>query len=291
MHGQHDVEVLELAPQGVELRQSGVAPVPEAGADGGGLEPALGHPAELLDRVLDALDGQDRAGEEPAPVGGAVIVDPVVVGAGQHTGGLGIPHEGQPHEPRREEHDLVGAEGVHVAQPRVRIATAGHAPEFPLPLLRARHERADLLLAPARPADLCGIGPLPGGGDDAPVDVEQVGVGVEVKLRLHPRPDAARDVLVPDLRRLHDMAIAVEHGEILAGHDRPPSSLACRTRMKLPPRDPRLPAKISQPARPINRRCLLQPLDLTRSSLPLGARGSSGALGLTSFAHVGAWMG
>src|SRR5206468_12937299 len=99
---------------------------------------------------------------------------------------------------------------------------------------------------------LGGIRPVPGGCDESPGDVEQVGSREEAKLRIHPLRDAARDVLVPDLRRLHNMAIAVEHGEILAGHDRPPSSMACRTRMKRPPRDPRLPAKISQPARPIN---------------------------------------
>jgi hypothetical protein len=49
---------------------------------------------------------------------------------------------------------------------------------------------------------------------------------MEVKLRLRPRADPGRHVLVPDLGRLHDVAVAVEHGEILGGHRCPPSPLA-----------------------------------------------------------------
>jgi len=58
--------------------------------------------------------------------------------------------------------------------------------------------------------------------DDPPVDVEQVAVGVEAELRLDPGAARGRHVLVPDRRRLHDVAVTIEHRKILAaagGHE------------------------------------------------------------------------
>src|SRR5207248_8755437 len=76
-------------------------------------------------------------------------------------------------------------------------------------------EGPHLLLAPARPADLGGVGALARGRHRAAVDQQHVGVGVEVELGLHPRADLARHVLVPDRRRLDDVAVAIEHRERL----------------------------------------------------------------------------
>ena len=231
MHGEHHAELFELSPERIELGQRGIAPVPEAGPDGRGLEATLGHPPQLGDRLLDALDGEDGAGEEPPPVGPAVVVDPVVVGAGQRAGRLGVLDEGQSDEPGREEHHLIGAERVHVAKPGVGLAAPGQAPEFPLPFLRAGNQRPHLLLAPAWPAHLRGVGPLARGGDHPAIDVKHVRVRVEVELRLHARPDGAGHVLVPDLGRLDDMAVTVEDRKVLGHHGRPPWSLAASKRV------------------------------------------------------------
>src|SRR5918996_868019 len=72
---------------------------------------------------------------------------------------------------------------------------------------------------PARPPDLCRVGPLARGRHRPAVDQQDVGVGVEVELRLHPGPDVAWDVLVPDRGRLHDVAVAVEDRKGLRAHD------------------------------------------------------------------------
>ena len=64
------------------------------------------------------------------------------------------------------------------------------------------------------PADLGGVRALARGRDHAPVDEEQVAVGVEAELRLHPGAAPGRHVLVPDRGRLHDVAVAVEHREV-----------------------------------------------------------------------------
>src|SRR5207245_5236550 len=74
----------------------------------------------------------------------------------------------------------------------------------------------DLLLVPARPAHLRGVRALARGRHHPPVDVEEVTVGVEAELRLDPRAAPGRHVLVPDRRRLDDVAVAVEHGKVLA---------------------------------------------------------------------------
>ena len=220
MHGEHDAEGFEFAPERIELGQRRIAAVPEARAHGGRLEPLLRHATQLGDRVLDALDRQHRARKEAAAVGGRVVIDPVVVRGGQHARGLGIAHQRQPHEPRREQHHLVGAERVHVAQPRVRIAASLQPAEAGVPRVGAGREPADLLLAPAWPADLRRVGALARGRHGAAVDQERVGVGVEVELRLRPRADTRRHVLVPDRRRLDDVAVAIEHGEGFRRHRR-----------------------------------------------------------------------
>jgi hypothetical protein len=97
------------------------------------------------------------------------------------------------------------------------IAAAEQAAEFRLPLLRSGRQAADLLLVPARPAHLGGVGALARRRDGAAVDEEEVAVGVEAELRLDPGPHLGRHVLVPNGGRLHDVAVAIEHGEVLAG--------------------------------------------------------------------------
>ena len=216
VHGEHDARGFELAPERVELGQRGIAAVPEAGAHCRRLEAERGDAPELGDRRLDALERQHGAGKQPSPVGGAVVEHPVVVGPGQDRRSLGAAHQRQAHEPRREQHHLVGAERVHVAEPRVRIATAEQAPELLLPGRGAGRELADFFLVPARPAHLGGVRALARGGDDPAVDVEEVAVGVEAELGLDPASALRRHVLVPDCRRLDDVAVAVEHGEVLA---------------------------------------------------------------------------
>src|SRR5437667_316135 len=128
----------------------------------------------------------------------------------------GVSASREAEEPRREQHHLVGAERVHVAEPRVRVATAEQAPELLLPGRGAGRELADFFLVPARPAHLGGVRALARGGDDPVVDVEEVAVGVEAELGLDPASALRRHVLVPDCRRLDDVAVAVEHGEVLA---------------------------------------------------------------------------
>ena len=220
MHRQHHAELLELAPEQIEVGQRWIAAVPEAGADGGRLESLLRHAPQLGDRVLDALDRQHGARKEPPPVGGRVVVDPVVVRRGEDARGLGVAHEGQAHEPRGKQHHLVGSQRVHVAQAGTRVTTALQASEARLPLLGARRQPADLLLVPPRPADLRRVRALARGGHGAAVDQERLGVGVEVELGLRPGADASGYVLLPDLRRLDDMAVAIEDGKGLGRHRR-----------------------------------------------------------------------
>src|SRR5262249_50054613 len=62
--------------------------------------------------------------------------------------------------------------------------------------------------------------------------VQEVRVRVEVELSLDPGSHVARNVLVPDLGRLHHVAVAVEHGEILAGHDHPPRDVSDPTKSR-----------------------------------------------------------
>src|SRR6185369_4508068 len=100
---------------------------------------------------------------------------------------------------------------------------AQQAPEFPPPRVGAGGELAHLLLVPPGPADLGGIRALARGRHHAPVDEQEIAVGVKAELRLHPGAALGRDVLVPHQRRLHDVAVAVEHRELLArarGHRR-----------------------------------------------------------------------
>ena len=96
-------------------------------------------------------------------------------------------------------------------------------PNFSCHAVGAGRELAHLLLVPARPADLGGVRALARGRHHAPVDEQEVAVGVKAELRLHPGAALGRDVLVPHRRRLHDVAVAVEHREVLArarGHRR-----------------------------------------------------------------------
>src|SRR5437879_6595219 len=88
--------------------------------------------------------------------------------------------------------------------------------ELLLPGRGAGRELADFLLVPACPAHFGGVRALARGGDDPAVDVEEVAVGVEAELGLDPASALRRHVLVPDRRRLDDVAVAVEHGEVLA---------------------------------------------------------------------------
>src|SRR5262249_41818925 len=101
-------------------------------------------------------------------------------------------------------------------EPRMRIATAEQAAEFLLPGRGAGRELADFLLVPARPADFRGVRALPRGGNHPSVDVEEVAVGVKAELALDPASALGRNVFVPDRRWLDDVAVAVEHGEVLA---------------------------------------------------------------------------
>src|SRR2546426_11744210 len=73
---------------------------------------------------------------------------------------------------------------------------------------------------PPRPADLRRVRALARGGHGAAVDQERLGVGVEVELGLRPGADASGDVLLPDLRRLDDVAVAIEDGKGLGRHRR-----------------------------------------------------------------------
>src|SRR5262245_56589481 len=226
VHREHEARGLELAPQRIELGQGGIATVPEARTYGRGFEAERRDTLQLGDRGLHALERQHGARKEPPRVRGTVVEDPVVVGVGEGGRSLGASHQRQAHEPRREEHHLIGAERVHVVETRVRIATAEQAAELLLPGRGARRELADFLLVPARPANLRGVRAFPSGRDHPSVDVEKVAVGVEAELRLDPASALRRNVFVPDRRRLDDVAVAVEHRKVLAdgrGHDASPA--------------------------------------------------------------------
>jgi len=74
VHGEHHARGLELAPEGIELGQRGIATVPEAGPHGRRLEAERVDALQLGERRLDALQRQHGARKEPSPVGGAAVV-------------------------------------------------------------------------------------------------------------------------------------------------------------------------------------------------------------------------
>ena len=84
--------------------------------------------AQFFDRVVHVLQRHHRRGEEPVRRGLAEVGDPVVVGARQRIGHVGVFDQVESlGEPGRIEEGLVHAHRVHVAQARLRVGGAlGH---------------------------------------------------------------------------------------------------------------------------------------------------------------------
>ena len=236
VHAQGQAQLLELPPQGVELGERGVAVVDEDRADHRGLEAQLGHPPELLHRVVHVLDRQHGAGIEPLPVGGAIVVDPVVVRGGADPGGVGVLHQRHAHEGGREYHHLVDARRVHVLQADMGVALAGVAADLLVPSgIAGRDGAQDLLVhsgVPALSRIRVGLGVAVA---HVAVHDHDEPVHVAVEVLLGECPLLLRNVLVPDFPWFVDVTVAVEDREVLGaplcriGHDRllVPVALPC----------------------------------------------------------------
>src|SRR5215469_11114612 len=83
------------------------------------------YPLQFLKREVHVLQRQYRGGEQPLWRRPAEIDDPVVVGAGQRIGDVGVAHQKEAFgEPGRVEQRLVNTHRVHVGKARLRIRGA-----------------------------------------------------------------------------------------------------------------------------------------------------------------------
>ena len=103
-----------------------IAAIDEHGADEHAPEACgLGDPRQLFEREVHVLQREHGGGEEAARRGGAEVRDPVVIGAGESVGGIGVLDEMEAlGEPSGIQKGLVDAHGVHVAEPGLRILSA-----------------------------------------------------------------------------------------------------------------------------------------------------------------------
>ena len=209
--------MLELAPQWVEFGVGGVFVVANDGSHRGRSVPKLGDAAQFLYSRAHILHGQEAAGEQALGVGGAVVKGPVVVGAHAYGGGLSVLNEpGHDHGRRGEDHHLVYTRGVHLSQPGMGVPLDGVAAQLLVPVRVGGGDQADLLLVDGGVPDLRRI--LEGEGVQelgGAIEHAEAPVHILVEVGLGELPLASGDVLVPDLRRLNDMAVAVEDWEVL----------------------------------------------------------------------------
>ena len=94
----------------------------------------LHQPPELLHRALDFLQRHDAHALDAVGVGAAELVEPPVVGAGQHPGPGRVAHVADAQARGGEEHRGVDALGVHVRQLPLGVRhPVPHAPQVPVP--------------------------------------------------------------------------------------------------------------------------------------------------------------
>ena len=124
-------EAFQFRPQRLVVRMVQVAILDERGADKDSAKGwNFGDAPQLLQREVDILKGQNRGGKQPVRRRLAEIRDPVVVGASQRVGDVGVFDQGKAlGEPGRIEKRLVHAHRVHIAQPRLRVPRRLHWPD------------------------------------------------------------------------------------------------------------------------------------------------------------------
>ena len=88
----------------------------------------FGDPAKLFDGVIHVLQRDHRSGKQAVRRGLAEVSDPVVVGAGERVGDVGVFDQVEAlGEPGRVEEGLIDPHRIHVAQASLRVGRpSGH---------------------------------------------------------------------------------------------------------------------------------------------------------------------
>ena len=173
-----------------------------------GPQKAAAHPellagvAHLLDRELDRLHRQHRDAEQPVGIGLAVIREPAVIGAAHRGGEVGVFDRAGEEAQARVEERGVDAVGVHIDHARVRIEPA----LLPFGVFQAVERDVALPYADrAEAADPARI------AQQFALDAEAL---LAVVIDDKARPALAEfgiDVPVPQVERLEDVAVGVDH--------------------------------------------------------------------------------
>ena len=212
MDASNDALGLELSPQRIEVRVVQVAPPHEHRADERGLGPQLRDALDLADRECDILnrqhDGRNEAVGLPREV-----EDPVVVGAGERRRNVRILHDRKIlRENRRQEERHVHAHGIHVRQPSLGVLRAGGDGVRLLGV-----QRTDVLGLHARlPYRLArNLAPAEARSGLAVDDNDLVAFrgALVVESRSREGPVLRLEVVLPDRKRLEDVAIDVDDRE------------------------------------------------------------------------------
>ena len=172
-----------------------------------------GDAAQFRERVVHVLQRQHCGGIESARVGTAEIRDPVIVGACQRIRGVRIRDQVKSlGKPGRVQERLIDAHRIHVRKPGSCVpCTLVHR------VTHARIKFPDRVPAHTRPPD----------GVAWQVGVHRVAhdfaIDLEIRIRLavvSPQRLLAEDtelgikILLPELGRLNDMGVTVEHGDV-----------------------------------------------------------------------------